>query len=285
MKVRRKKIIATVTILNLFAIAIFGDLLITWYYLDWYYLDWGIPFGVGFFVALGLLVAQPFLLCVWCALGSQETIYRILCSMGMLVVLALTFTKQLEQDGAGLKVTLVISGIVLGIAACLQIPLWIFRAVSKQTILLPLQEESELRVSQFGIKHLLISTTIVAVLIALRPEAVLDQNNAGVPWFSLTMFLLFFISACCVLVFLALGLVFNQKRRQVFLICFLLFLFAFPLLGLVITEQSNLFGPIGTVWKQESVANAYTFFWSFATAICVGLGVFYLIGFRLQKPA
>lgn len=284
MKRDLRSIIALIAILILFALAAAGNWFLTTYFLD------NLGFRTGFFVALGLLVVQPVLLSIWCALGNQNTMLRLLFSIGMLVVLTFVYTKVLDTDGAPLEVTLVLCGIVLAIAAIVQIPLWIFRTLTGNVLMLPprqLEGQPELSRSQYGIKHLLLITTVVALLTTLlrilAPEKALEGRSNAVPWFELSVFLLTFIVAKSLLAFLTLGAVFNQKRRLRFVFAQFVFLIVMPLVCLEVLRRSNLFGVV-SVWEPEPIISVFVFFWSLSAAIIIGLGTFYLIGYRLMKP-
>jgi hypothetical protein len=161
---KQQKFIAVFLLLFLFAIALAGNVLATLHYLESFR---PVP-PLHFFVAVGFLVAQPCLLSTWCALGGQRTPLRILVSMGMLAILTLVHVKVLDNDGAPLEVALVVCGVALGIAFVLQIPLWIFRAITGQVIDLP------------SVRHLLIATTLAAVLITVAkanfPEAAISGD-------------------------------------------------------------------------------------------------------------
>ena len=173
---KQQKFIAVFLLLFLFAIALAGNVLATLHYLESFR---PVP-PLHFFVAVGFLVAQPCLLSTWCALGGQRTPLRILVSMGMLAILTLVHVKVLDNDGAPLEVALVVCGVALGIAFVLQIPLWIFRAITGQVIDLPSVGEQDLGDSQYGIRHLLIATTLAAVLITVAkanfPEAAISGD-------------------------------------------------------------------------------------------------------------
>ena len=277
----RQPIIAIAALLVLFVVALFGNVWGTLYYMK------SPPNPpIHYFVALGFLIAQPCLLCIWCALGGQKTMWRILVSMGMLVILTLVYAKILEDDGAPLEVTLFLCGIVVAIVAILQIPLWTFRTLTKQTIALPIIFDAELGASQFGIKHLLFATTLAAMLIALAkayfPVSEID-GTGPVPWFGLITFLLFYVLIACLLTFLMLAAVFNQKHRLVFTFFLGLFLITAPFACIEVMDQTRIFGPSGSGWEIELIARVSTFVWSLAFAIASVLSVFYAIGFRLLK--
>ena len=68
MKPKQKK--ALITLLVIFGIAMLGNILLTLYYLNFLKQDF------HFFLAIGLLVAQPCILSIWCALGGQRAVVR-----------------------------------------------------------------------------------------------------------------------------------------------------------------------------------------------------------------
>lgn len=283
MNLRPKQVISLAVIFTLFVVALLGNIFLTWHFLDSFYAN------VWYFISLGLLTAQPCLLSIWCAFGGQKPLLRILVSMGMLVCLFLVYVKTLENDGAPLEVTFMILGIVAAIVAIVQIPLWLFRIYTRQSILLPAETETVLGASQFGIKHLLIATTISAVLIpiakAFFPTGGFEPPASVPSWFSLAMFLLFFITIGCVFTFLNLAIVFNSKRRWPFLVFLIVFLIAAPLGSVAVWEQSNFArrSLFSTAWSFNTLVNAFAFVWTLAFTIIGVLLCFYAIGYRVQK--
>jgi len=276
--------LALTALVSIFAIALIGNIFGTIYYLSSF--TGGGP-HFDYFVAMGLLIAQPCLLCIWCALGGQNPILRVLISMGMLTALTLTYAKVLENDGAPLEVTLIICGAVGALVVVLQIPLWIFRVSTKQAIVLDLGD-SQSGSNQFGIMHLLIATALVAILTAVTkayfPTGSIIDGSAPFSWIRLGIFLLSFAISIGLLTFLILAFVFDQKRRIVFLCFLFLFLLAAPLGCIMAMDAFPTFRRgFRSVWTFEIVANVSTIVWANALGVAAVLTVFYAIGFRLRK--
>ena len=272
----RQSIIASVIIVVLF-VAVCGN-----WYGTIYFLEPNLEYAISYFIALGLLVAQPYLLSIWCALGSLNAVLRIPFAMGTLTVLTFVYAKVLERDGAPLEAALVISGIALAMTVVLQIPLWIFRAKTKQVIALPVAK-SDLGKSQIGIKHLLVVTTFVAALVSLSrfiiPESALV--NGAAPWSEIVWGALTFILATTLLSFLAIGFVFIPGRRIGILLTLLVFLVATTFGCLAVMSRLNKYGT--TYWDFEAYSFTITFLCANTIAILFVLGIFYLIGYRLTK--
>ena len=279
----RKKI-ALIALLVIFGIAMLGDVLLTWHYLN----NFAPNPAFDYFLSLGLLIAQPCLLSIWCALGSQKLIVRIPAAMGMLAVLTIVYLSLLVSDGAPAEVTFVLAGCAIALTLLIQVPAWIFRASTKLTIVLPTETKSSISSSQYGIKHLMISTAIAAIVVTVAQANAphISSDQSGVPWLSLILFLAFFIIVASILSFLILAVVFNQKRRLIFAILLMVILLAAPLASLEVLRSvinaSPMPGP-NFQWTATEAFNAFCFFFALAAGIMSVLFIFYGIGFRLLK--
>lgn len=97
------------------------------------------------------------------------------------------------------------------------------------------------------------------------------------------VFLLVFVVIASLSTFLILAVVFNQKRRLVFLLFLICVLVAAPLVGYIAFNQVAFLGRGSITWETESVIRVFTFVWSLAFAITTVLIGFYAIGFRMLK--
>ena len=277
-----RQIIALVILIALFVIAMVGNV-----YGTLHCLGPGVFGRFDYFVAMGLLIAQPCLLSIWCALGAQKTVVRGLVSMLMVFLLALVYAKVLENDGAPMEVTLIVFGFAIGCVVVVQVPLWIFRIYSQKVIALPSSGEPELGENQFGISYLLMVTTLVAILTvvgkAAVPESSLSSGPLPFSWFRLAIFFLFVAAFECVLSFLILVVVFNQKRRLFFLLLLILFLLTAPFGFIEGTRVSGVLSRF-TIdwWSLEVISKVFGFVWSLAATNTIVLAVYYRIGYRLM---
>ena len=115
MKPKQKK--ALITLLVIFGIAMLGNILLTLYYLNFLKQDF------HFFLAIGLLVAQPCILSIWCALGGQRAVVRIPAFMGMLALLFIVYMGILVSSGAPGSIVSILGVCVIAITLIIQIPL------------------------------------------------------------------------------------------------------------------------------------------------------------------
>ena len=275
--------VALVVLVLLVSLAIAGNILLTVFFYDGQRFQWPV-----FFVALGLLVSQPCLLSIWCAMGGERGLWRIPAATGILFVLLAIYIKTMEvlDTHIPLEVIIMISVIALAITVILQIPLWIFRQTTRQVIRLPSEASTNLATNQFGIKHLLVVMTIAAIVVAIARSSFPESNfDGGAPaglWTQLSLLLLFLICVGCLMTFLALAAVFSQTKRRLFRLLLGLFLLVCPLASIqFMINYSSLFGT-GDFSFTEMI-NMYLFFWSLAAGIVGIMWIFYLIGYRLER--
>lgn len=279
----RRQSLSLVILIGLVVIVAAGNIALTSYYFN------GPAFqSFSFFVALGLLVVQPCLASIWCALGNERGLVRIPAAMGILVIWLATYLKTLHalDNNLPLEIVVVIGCLVIATCIILQIPLWMFRVTTKQVIRLPADLELNLGTNQFGIKHLLIAMTLVAIIVAVL-RAAFPESELGTtgffPWWQLSLFLLYFVITTCLLTFLTLAVVFSQRRRWVYASLLAVLLLACPWGGMQAMTTGNLFGGIN--WGIFEWMNMYIFIFSIAAGLMGVLLVFYLVGYRLEKKS
>lgn len=277
----RRQIWSLAIFLALVLLAVLGNIVLTAIFFE----DLAFE-SISFFVALGLLVAQPCLLSIWCALGSERVVVRVPAAMGILFILTAVYLKTMHflDSSMPLEVVFFVGGLVLATTIILQIPLWLFRWLSCQVIQLPAASKSSISTNQFGIRHLLISMTIAAIIVAVARATVPSGNLEGpsIPWGQLILFLLYFVITACLLSFLALAVVFSRRKRWLFTVLLFVFLLACPYGGILVMENTRAFGGMLKLGVQETL-NMYIFIGSIAAGIISVLLVFHAIGYRLEK--
>ena len=274
-KPKQKK--ALITLLVIFGIAMLGNILLTLYYLNFLKQDF------HFFLAIGLLVAQPCILSIWCALGGQRAVVRIPAFMGMLALLFIVYTGILVSSGAPGSFVSILGVCVIAITVIIQIPLWIFRASTKQVVALPSQTESGIGASQFGIRHLFISTTIAAIVVTVAQANAqyVSFDPTPFPGPGLILFVTFFVIVASVLSFLILAVVFNRNHRLAFVGLLAVILLVLPLPAV---EAFHCMWRVPAFqWNVDEIFNAFCFVFSLTVGMIGVLYIFYSIGFRVQK--
>ena len=281
-RIRRSSMLGLIVFVMLVLISACGNVFLTIYFCNMR--GWVPTFS--FFVALGLLLAQPCLLSIWLALASERLWVRLVAFTGILGGLILIYLKafDLAEEPVPMEIAGIIIGIAIALAIVIQTPLWIYRAMSKLAIRLPEQRRSLPATSQFSIKHLLIAMTIAAMIVAstkaMLPE--FNSNDMGpAPWRAIISFLLFFVVLIGLLSFVSLAAVFSAKQRKMFVALAVLFFLLAPMASITMMQGSSLFGPMGWDWK--ATANTYAFVWTIGSALIGVLWIFYLIGYRLEK--
>ncbi len=261
----RRRIGALAVLIALVLLAVLGNIFLTALYFEQLAFE-----TFSFFFWLGLLISQPCLLSIWCALGSEKAIVRIPAAMGILFVLSAVYFKTMQflDNSMPLLVVLVLGGLVLATTIILQIPLWLFRALTGQVIQIPSEANFSNSANQFGIKHLLISMTIAAVVVAIARAIVPSGNldSPSIPWGQLILFLLYFVITACLLSFLSLAVVFSRAKRWKYLVLLSVFLLACPYGGILVTVNTSSVGGGVNIGVRET-ANMYILIGSISASI------------------
>lgn len=259
------------------AIALIGNCFGTWFF--WETAD----SELLLFPAIGAMLAEPCLVAVWLALGYQQVVLRIPLATGVLlsVVLAYLHTLNLLDPGnLPLEVTIFFSLVAAVIFAVLQIPFWIFRLTSRQVITTA-GKSGNVDASQFGIRHLMITMTVAAVIVLLVKNVIPEGSwEGGAPWKQMIRFVSPYLVGICILAILCTALVFSEGNRGLLLIV---------IVGVVMAGSISLYfmpenGPLGLnrVDIERFVRNACLFFVGFLATMIGVLSVYYRIGFRLR---
>ncbi len=234
--------------------------------------------------AIGAMLAEPCLVAVWLALGYQRVVLRIPLATGVLIGVVLAYLQTLNLLDPGnlpLEVTIFFSLVAAVIFAVLQIPFWIFRLTSGQVIT-SADKSGKVDASQFGIRHLMITMTVAAVIVLLVKNVIPEGSWEGnAPWKQMIGFVTPYLVGICVLALLCTALVFSQGNR---------WLLAAVIVGVVIAGSISLYympenGPAGLnrVNIVRFVRNACLFFVGFLATMIGVLSVYYRIGFRLRE--
>jgi hypothetical protein len=170
------------------------------------------------FVATGGLVSEACLLATWVALGAQAVKFRLPLTGALLLAAACSFLigLQLPEDRMPLDVAIIIFGASVAMYCCMQVPLWIMRAITRRRIDLPEAGSlsAKLESAQFGLRYLMTCTAAVGVLLVLVKHSLPEESMAGgAPWGEifgvLCVFMIFSALICLPCVWLAL----TDERR------------------------------------------------------------------------
>lgn len=233
--------------------------------------------------AIGAMLAEPCLVAVWLALGYQQVVLRIPLATGVLIGVVLAYLQTLNLLDPGnlpLEVTVFFSLIAAAIFAVLQIPFWIFRLTSGQVIT-STDKSGKVDASQFGIRHLMITMTVAAVIVLLVKNVIPEGSwEGGTPWKRMIYFVSPYLVGICVLAILCTALVFSQGNRELLVIV---------IVGIVTAGSISLYymptnGPLGTrINIERFVRNVCLFSVGFLATMIGVLSVYYRIGFRLRE--
>jgi hypothetical protein len=233
-------------------------------------------------LAIGLMIAQPCSLAVWCALGTQNFVVRVPLTMGILFCLVCIYigTIYAMENRIPMEIPIIFVVSSFALALLIQVPLWIFRLMTGYAISpLGTRKDSE-EAFQFAIKHLMIATAIAAVVAAISKYAFgSGELDGNVPWGEIVGLMTTFALFVSMITLLCVAFVYSGASRVGIGI----------LLGLVVTV-----GPVG-VREVVSVVNGgsdprmltniYGFTVSLTTALMVVLFAFHGMGYRLQRAS
>ena len=258
---------------------------------------WDMPLGYGtrqilLCIALGPFLAIPCLLAIWCSLGEQTAIVRITLSMALAILFYFVYVGTIKTVGIGnlpVFAYVLFGSIAISTIVLVQIPFWLFRLTTGQR--LSRRKDSAVNAIQFGIKHLLIITTLVALIVWIAKYSVsMDRlgPNGAPPLSTMINFCALFIGLIWVLTLLCLPVVFSNTLRQRIWTAVLL-------LGVLIIVPYSLANPVEQIIYFQGrpvtvdptvfwdvTANIFAFSTSFAVALLAVLMAFYLIGYRLK---
>lgn len=229
----------------------------------------------------GLLLAQPCVLSVWCALVRQRLITRVSFSMGILFVLFSLYMLTLNSlEELPLEVPLICLGIIVVLSVSIQLVLLILRQTTGRALAVDYETETKQADSQFGIKHLLIATTMAAIVIALAQSVFANYQLEGgnPPWWDITVFLISLSILTTIVCLLSTMFVFFDGGRTVFGIFLLIAVFGGPwLVYMALWYYTAGFKSIDAYFN--------TLFYAFAlgATIVSVLAAFFAIGYRWRR--
>lgn len=254
-------------------------------------LVWELPWGSGtrqIFISIcnGMLLSLPILISLWAVFGAQTWIIRLPLAFGTLVALLTIYLATISSQPGSTPPDLhwLFSVITLAVVLSIQIPLWIIR-LWKQVWISRQGTDSPGR-SQFSIKHLLIATTVFALLIPLLQWfATLDSTGQmpGRVYTDAIGFCSIFILVLAFLTLLSVLIVFSPKLR-IWCLC-LLILGIFTLPVAVVPSIRYMLGRqnYATTDLIDTGLNVMAFSASNAITIIVVLFMYFVIGFRLRS--
>ncbi|MFK7766275.1 MAG: hypothetical protein AB8B55_03455 [Mariniblastus sp.] len=168
-------------------------------------------------IAIGMLVVQACLIAIWFAMGKQIFIIRASLTFGILLILSASFSHGIvtADPVIPMEIPIMILAVAIGLFLIIQTPLWIYRRSTCQVISRS-SSTSNLSAEQFSIKHLLIATTIAAVLFAAGRFFIPDlEYDGGAPIGAISHFVLSYAVLVALLSFLCVGFVFVENKRVV----------------------------------------------------------------------
>lgn len=280
---------AWIAITILFSISVVGIFVLAGFF-------WKMPYGMGprqvlLCLVLGVFISLPCLFSVWCTLGSQYWMKRIPIAMGMQFVLFGVYVGRIGSIQANLpwEVVALFAAILISLTIAIQIPIWIFRFSTGACLCRAETGSKSVGETQFGIRHLLIATTLIAVIVAAQqfiiPDLKLTPSGALPPIRRIVSFCKIFISLIWLLTLLSIAVVFSKKRKLSAVIILVIanaivpMLVAGPVLKVIQKQPGK---GISTHW--DTLLNIYAFTFSLTFSLVVIFVLFYCLGYRLLGP-
>ena len=134
-------------------------------------------------IVLGVLAGEFGLIAIWAVIGPQPWISRFLITLGPAIALLLAFLFGLKIDEPHLPPELIAVTVLVFplVFLCVQFPMWIGKIAMGWRLIGAGSEDPAPSMSsrQFGIGHLLGTTTIVAVAMGLASLGVRMQFGTG----------------------------------------------------------------------------------------------------------
>lgn len=235
-------------------------------------------------LALGILTAQPCLLAIWGGMGVQKFVLRIPLTFGIAIFLTIAYIGSLtaKDEFIPLEVNLIIIAHSLTLMLLIEVPLWLLRWKTNVSISRQSPRDKPAHDAQFGIKHLMIFTTVAAGVVATTQYAFQKSEFLGdAPWGEIAGFFVTMAVFVALLTLLTVALVFAEGYRKL----------AATLLGLhclvgpfVATEIVNKIRSMPTQNWIEFLVNLFGFTITLVSSLVVIMMVFHSIGFKLNRP-
>lgn len=251
---------------------------------------WELPGGTGTRqIALsffnGMFLSLPILLSLWMVLGPQIWIIRLPLASGSLLALLGIYlaTISIQSSNAPGEVYWIMSAIALAVVVSIQIPLWIVRFFKRVHI--SRRGSGSSAGSQFSIKHLLIATTVFALVLPLLQWFTTlgsARQMPGVMFREMLGFCGIFILVLAFLTLLSVLIVFAPKLRFWSLALLIIGIILLPFA--VVPSISYVIGSRFTVGDYFDMGlNVITFSAANALTMIVSMYLYYSIGFRLES--
>jgi hypothetical protein len=232
--------------------------------------------------ALGALVAQPCLLSVWATLLAQRSVTRVafsfftLCAVTTVYLAALAST---DKTGMPIEVILIVFGVSFGLYLLASIPIGLFRWKSGHALSrLAAVEESDQSI-QFGIRHIFILMTVVAVLLPVAKTLfgkVTSEPDA--PWLAILSFLALYSLLVLGAFLSSIACVFSP-RRVPYYIALVVYTSIMPI---PVAYAMAYFSTIFNAMEISYVINGICFVTCFSLTMIAVLSMYRLIGYRLR---
>jgi len=216
-------------------------------------------------------------------LGAQAVKIRLPLTGALLLVAACSFLigLQLAEDGMPMGVAIIVFGAGAAMYCCMQVPLWIMRAITQRRIGLPGEQSVSARheSAQFGLRYLMICTAGVGVLLVLVKHTLPADSLGGDPkWGAIIgavcVFMVFSALICIPCVWLAL----SNQRRILWAVWLVIVGFGGPLLVL-----AALLAMLGTD-IGEVIGGIFLFGLGAGGTTLLVLLIARLMGYRLIRP-
>lgn len=238
-----------------------------------------IPFSIGG------LVSEVCLLAIWGALGAQAVKLRMPLSLALLVVGGCSYLIGLQYiDGRlPLEVAIAIGCLSLMMYCCMQVPLWVMRAVTQRRIDLPHEAtlSNDQESAQFGLRYLMTGTAALGVLLVLvkhsLPEGSLGQ---AIPWHEIIGGGCVFMAFCTLICLPCLWLALTDVRRSLCALCLAIVCLGGPLIVSALLVAMYGRGPNA----KEAILGIFFFGVGAAGTTLLVLFVVRFLGYRLVPP-
>ena len=251
------------------------------------------PFGNGTLQLLlcsflGAFCALPILISIWAALGSQTWIIRIPSAIAAEVFLLCVYLGTFSRlaPTAPPEIYWMIACMALAITVAAHVPLWILRIWKRMQIGHLSMKAWLAKESQFSISHLLIGTTVVAVMVSLMQWlisfGVLNEGSSRVPVGAFWMIVGFcgiFILVMGLLTMLSILVVFGPRKVKVWCVGIL----CIAILAIPFAVVPSLVVLSGMPTTMEAGFNVVFFSIANSTTLILVLGLYYALGFRLRR--
>lgn len=235
--------------------------------------------------AMGGLVSEACLLATWVALGTQAVKYRLPLTGALVLVGTCSFLIGLEFSEAGmpLDVAIILIGAGVAMYCCMQVPLWIMRAMTRRrTDLLEAGSRSAKQESAHGLRYLFTSTAAVGVLLILVKHSLPEGSPAGdVLWGEVIGGGFVFMAFSALVCLPCVGLALSDERRILWAVWLAVGGMGGPLIALA--ALAALFGPVGDA--AGAIACIFIFGLGAAGTTLLVLLVARLLGYRLVPAA